>query len=77
MSPPSRVRGEGQSWSRRANPLTKESPALTTLALPLRPRFFPTGGMGAQPKGEPRRGAPAAPTTSRLWLGPLGGPICR
>lgn len=40
----------------------------------LRPRFFPTRGMRAQPKGEPRRGAPASNTTSRLWLGPLGAP---
>lgn len=78
-SPPARVSGEEQSWSRRANPLTKESPAFPALARPLRPpppppRFFPTRGIRAQPKGEPRRGAPASPTASRLWLGPLGAP---
>lgn len=74
VSPPARVRGEEQSWSRRTNLLTKESPALISLARPLRPRFFPTPGVRAQHKGEPRRGAPASPTASRLWLGPLGAP---
>lgn len=75
-SPPARVSGEEQSWSRWANPLTKESPALLVLAQPLHLRSFPTGGIRAQPKGEPRRGAPASPTASRLRLGPLWGPIC-
>lgn len=74
--PPARVSREEQSWSRWANPLTKESPALLVLAQPLHPRSFPTGGIRAQPKGEPRRGAPASPTASRLRLGPLWGPIC-